>query len=139
MRINNKIIPLNLGFRTATYKLQVTSKLTDMYDLVPTKEFAMESISCPLTPKSHSLISPREFTRMFDGFTSVKKIKMPQFACNKFIELLPNTTNKHCKNPFHALYKKGNIKLCWWKSIYGADEAKTLSIIHHELSDSIKL
>ena len=66
----------------ATYKLQVTSKLTDMYDLVPTKEFAMESISCPLTPKSHSLISPREFTRMFDGFTSVKKIKMPQFACN---------------------------------------------------------
>ena len=110
-----------------------------MYDLVPTKEFAMESISCPLTPKSHSLISPREFTRMFDGFTSVKKIKMPQFTCNKFIELLPNTTNKHCKNPFHALYKKGNIKLCWWKSIYGADEAKTLSIIHHELSDSIKL
>ena len=57
-----------------------------MYDLVPTKEFAMESISCPLTPKSHSLISPREFTRMFDGFTSVKKIKMPQFACNKFME-----------------------------------------------------
>ena len=85
-RINNKIIPSHLGFRTATYKLPVTSKLTDMYDLVPTKEFAMESISCPLTPKSHSLISPREFTRMFDGFTSVKKINMPQFACNKFIK-----------------------------------------------------
>ena len=30
----------------------------------------MESISCPLTPKSHILISPREFTRMFEGFTS---------------------------------------------------------------------
>ena len=30
----------------------------------------MESMSCPLTPKSHSLISPRELTRMLDGFTS---------------------------------------------------------------------
>ena len=44
-----------------------------MYDLVPTKEFAMESINCPLTPKSHNLISPRELTKMFDGFTSVEK------------------------------------------------------------------
>lgn len=30
----------------------------------------MESMSCPLTPKSHSLISPRELTRMLEGFTS---------------------------------------------------------------------
>lgn len=30
----------------------------------------MESMSCPLTPKSHSLISPREFTRMLEGLTS---------------------------------------------------------------------
>lgn len=30
----------------------------------------MESINWPLTPKSHSLISPREFTRMLEGFTS---------------------------------------------------------------------
>lgn len=30
----------------------------------------MESMSCPLTPKSHNLISPRELTRMLDGFTS---------------------------------------------------------------------
>ena len=44
-----------------------------MYDLVPTKELAMELMSCPLTPKSQSLISPLEFTRMLDGFTSVKE------------------------------------------------------------------
>lgn len=30
----------------------------------------MESMSWPLTPKSHSLISPLELTRMLDGFTS---------------------------------------------------------------------
>lgn len=30
----------------------------------------MESMSWPLTPKSHSLISPREFTRMLEGLTS---------------------------------------------------------------------
>jgi hypothetical protein len=45
--------------------------LTAMYDLVPTNELAMESINCPLTPKSQILISPREFTRMFEGLTSV--------------------------------------------------------------------
>lgn len=33
----------------------------------------MESISCPLTPKSQSLISPREFTKMLEGLTSVKR------------------------------------------------------------------
>lgn len=43
-----------------------------MYDLVPTKELAIESINCPLTPKSHILISPLELTKMFDGFTSKK-------------------------------------------------------------------
>lgn len=40
---------------------------------MPTKEFAIESINCPLTPKSHSFISPREFTKIFDGFTSVEQ------------------------------------------------------------------
>ncbi len=44
-----------------------------MYDRVPTKELAMESISCPLTPKSQILISAREFTRILDGFTSEKQ------------------------------------------------------------------
>jgi len=39
---------------------------------VPTKEFAIESINWPLTPKSHNFISPREFTKIFDGFTSVE-------------------------------------------------------------------
>ena len=39
---------------------------------MPTKEFAIESINWPLTPKSHSFISPREFTKIFDGFTSVE-------------------------------------------------------------------
>ena len=50
-------------------------RLTAIYDLVPTKEFAIESISCPLTPKSHNLISPLELTSMFEGFTSVKRFK----------------------------------------------------------------
>ena len=35
----------------------------------------MESMSCPLTPKSQSLISPRLFTRMLDGLTSVGERK----------------------------------------------------------------
>ena len=30
-----------------------------IYERVPTNELAIESISCPLTPKSHNLISPR--------------------------------------------------------------------------------
>lgn len=46
---------------------------TAMYDLVPTKELAMELMSCPLTPKSHSFISPLELTRMLDGFTSMRE------------------------------------------------------------------
>lgn len=36
----------------------------------------MESMSCPLTPKSQSLISPREFTRMLEGLTSAGKRKL---------------------------------------------------------------
>lgn len=48
-------------------------RLTAMYDLVPTNEFAIELISCPLTPKSHSLISPLELTRMLEGFTSIRE------------------------------------------------------------------
>ena len=44
-----------------------------MYDLVPTNELAIESISCPLTPKSQSLISPLELTNILDGFTSREK------------------------------------------------------------------
>ena len=48
-------------------------KLTAMYDLVPTKELAMELMSCPLTPKSHSLISPLELTKILDGLTSASQ------------------------------------------------------------------
>lgn len=46
---------------------------------MPTNEFAIESISCPLTPKSQSLISPLEFTKMLDGLTSGKKKWMDDF------------------------------------------------------------
>lgn len=55
-----------------------------MYERVPTNELAIESINCPLTPKSQIFISPREFTNIFDGFTSIlvkKKIKI--FKINK--------------------------------------------------------
>lgn len=48
-----------------------TSLLTDIYDLVPTNEFAIESINCPETPKSHILISPALLTKMLLGFTSL--------------------------------------------------------------------
>ena len=41
-----------------------------MYVEVPTKVFAIELMSSPDTPKSHSLICPRELTRMLDGFMS---------------------------------------------------------------------
>ena len=34
--------------------------------------FAIESINCPLTPKSQSFISPDEFIRIFEGLTSVE-------------------------------------------------------------------
>ena len=44
-----------------------------MYDRVPTKLLAIESISCPETPKSQILISPAEFTRMLLGLTSLGK------------------------------------------------------------------
>ena len=48
----------------------------------------MESMSWPLTPKSHSLISPRELTRMLDGFTSGGRARSeltatPHPACPK--------------------------------------------------------
>ena len=49
-----------------------------MYERVPTNEFAIESISCPLTPKSHILISPPEFSRMLDGLTSTKRERRVQ-------------------------------------------------------------
>lgn len=52
--------------------------LTDMYDLVPTNELAIESISCPLTPKSQSRISPLELTSILDGFTSREKRVMTE-------------------------------------------------------------
>lgn len=55
-----------------------------MYERVPTNELAIESINCPLTPKSQIFISPREFTNIFDGFTSIlvkKKFKI--FKINK--------------------------------------------------------
>lgn len=45
-----------------------------MYIEVPTNEFAMEFMSSPETPKSHSLISPDELRRMLDGLMSVYRI-----------------------------------------------------------------
>ena len=48
----------------------------------------MESINCPLTPKSHSLISPWEFIRMLDGFTSVSG-KEPEFSTIEEAEQTP--------------------------------------------------
>ena len=50
--------------------------LTDIYDRVPTNEFAIESISCPLTPKSQIFISPLELTSILEGFTSVTIITL---------------------------------------------------------------
>lgn len=41
-----------------------------MYVDVPTKVSAMELISSPETPKSHSLMPPLELTRMLDGLIS---------------------------------------------------------------------
>ena len=49
--------------------------LTDMYERVPTNEFAIESINWPLTPKSHILISPFELTNILEGFTSERQIE----------------------------------------------------------------
>lgn len=45
---------------------------TLMYVEVPTKVNAMELISSPETPKSQSLISPRELQRIFEGFMSAR-------------------------------------------------------------------
>lgn len=49
----------------------------------------MESMSWPLTPKSHSLISPRELTRMLEGLTSMwrgtQKTFTPCFQRHDFI------------------------------------------------------
>ena len=75
--IDNSINPFclffSLQFQYFCNEMTTNAKIpTDIYDLVPTNEFAMESISWPLTPKSHILISPLELTRMFDGFTSEK-------------------------------------------------------------------
>lgn len=68
-----------------------------MYDLVPTKELAMESMSWPLTPKSHNLISPLEFTSMFEGLTSVKEktiLKMNAEYSNLTKRIPRNTMEK---------------------------------------------
>lgn len=43
---------------------------TDMYALVPTNVFAIDSTSCPLTPKSAILICPSVFIKILLGFTS---------------------------------------------------------------------
>lgn len=42
-----------------------------MYVLVPTNVLAIELMSSPDTPKSHSLTWPSELTRMLLGLTSV--------------------------------------------------------------------
>ena len=50
-----------------------------MYERVPTKELAIESINWPLTPKSQILISPFEFTNILEGFTSANDNKQYKF------------------------------------------------------------
>lgn len=44
--------------------------LTLIYTEVPTNVLAIELISSPDTPKSQSLMSPSEFSRMFEGLIS---------------------------------------------------------------------
>lgn len=46
--------------------------LTLMYTEVPTNVLAMELISSPDTPKSHSLIWPSELRRTFEGLISIQ-------------------------------------------------------------------
>jgi len=67
--------------------------LTDMYDRVPTKELARESINCPLTPKSQILISPLELISIFEGFTSATQniiytAKLTQITINNLNQML---------------------------------------------------
>lgn len=67
----------------------------------------MESISCPLTPKSQSLISPLEFTKMLDGLTSgdgEKKKKKEKIHCfgDKIGNLTMQGENSHVP-PFASL------------------------------------
>ena len=63
-----------------------------MYDRVPTNELAMESMSMHETPKSHSLISPRLLTRMFDGLTSEIST---EFNLASFMNILSVGINYH--------------------------------------------
>lgn len=51
-----------------------------MYVLVPTKVLAIELMSSPETPKSQSLISPPELTRMLLGLTSGERKSLDQSA-----------------------------------------------------------
>lgn len=71
---------------------------------MPTKEFAIESISCPLTPKSQSLISPLEFTKMLDGLTSGK---------NEQIVYIYNRENGKFDNDSNTKGEKHHISLCF--------------------------
>lgn len=64
---------------------KIIGGLTAIYDRVPTKLFAILSINIPDTPKSHNFISPRPFTRIFDGFTSRTSIFNFEEERNKII------------------------------------------------------
>lgn len=83
-----------------------------MYDRVPTKELAMESMSWPLTPKSHSLISPREFTRMLEGFTSVGTRKRDQVRWRARVQIpaAPPAYSSPIKHPFSSTPSKNISK-----------------------------
>ena len=62
----------------------------------------MESMSCPLTPKSQSLISPRLFTRMLDGLTSVEERKQRSRELTQVDwEALPRQTSPDHECPHH--------------------------------------
>ena len=75
------------------------SRSGDIYDLVPTNEFAIESINCTLTPKSQILISPLEFIKMLDGYY----FKEEKEKCEK---IRIHFEKKRKKNGNHRL--KGN-------------------------------
>jgi len=56
-------------------KAREEKKKLAMYGRQPASfVLAIESINCPLIPKSHNLISPRSWSRILLGFTSLREM-----------------------------------------------------------------
>lgn len=71
----------------------------------------MESMSCPLTPKSHSLISPRELTRMLEGLTSERDVEDLEVSRQQGTE---RNCHNSCKvrkhlSIFHVLQERTSV------------------------------